>query len=59
MTNDDLKYVVRMLAETNLAAVAKKVSLSYGTVYKIARGTNTAPSFATVKKLADYFRGKE
>jgi DNA-binding phage protein len=59
MASDDLQYVVRMLAETNLAAVAKKVSLSYGTVYRIARGTNTTPSFATVKKLAEYFRGKE
>lgn len=59
MADDDLKYVVRMLADTNLAAVAKKVSLSYGTVYRIANGTNTTPSFSTVKKLVDYFRGKE
>lgn len=58
MQDDDLQYVVRMLAETNIQAVATKVGLSYMTVYRIARGTNTSPSFKTVKKLAEYFRGK-
>lgn len=56
--DDDLQYVVRMLQDTNLAAVAKRAELSYGTVYSIAKGKNTKPSFATVKKLAEYFRGK-
>lgn len=56
--DDDLKYVVRMLEDANLSAVAKRVSLSYATVYRIARGTNTSPSFATVKKLSEYFRQK-
>jgi DNA-binding phage protein len=58
MQDDDLQYVVRMLEETNLKAVAKKVGLSYMTVYRIANKTNTSPSFNTVKKLAEYFRGK-
>jgi DNA-binding XRE family transcriptional regulator len=56
--NDDLQYVVRQLVDTNLAAIAKKVGLSYMTVYRIAKGTNTSPSYATVKALADHFREK-
>lgn len=58
MQDDDLQYVVRMLKEMNLKAVAEKVGLSYMTVYNIAKGTNTSPSFPTVKKLSEYFRGK-
>lgn len=57
--NDDLQYVVRQLADTNLKAVARNVGLSYMTVYRISKGTNTSPAFNTVKKLAEYFRGKE
>lgn len=57
--NDDLQYVVRQLADTNLKAIARNVGLSYMTVYRIAKGTNTEPTFSTVKKLAEYFRGKE
>lgn len=57
--DDDLQYVVRQLADTNLKAISQKVGLSYMTVYRIAKGANTTPTFSTVKKLADYFRGKE
>jgi DNA-binding XRE family transcriptional regulator len=58
MANDDLQYVVAMLKETNLAAVAEKVGLSYRTVWSIANESNKSPSFNTVRKLAEYFRGK-
>jgi DNA-binding XRE family transcriptional regulator len=56
VANDDLQYIVRMLQCANLTAVAKKVDLSYGTIYNIAKGKNISPSFATVQKLADFFR---
>lgn len=58
MSTDDLQYVVAQLKDTNLAAVARKTDLSYRTVFKIANGTNTSPTFNTVKKLAEYFRAK-
>lgn len=58
MATDDLQYVVAMLKETNLRAVAKKVGLSYRTVWGIAREANKSPSFNTVRVLAEYFRGK-
>ena len=57
--SNDLQYVVRQLADMNLKKIARNVGLSYMTVYRIANGENTAPMFSTVKKLADYFRGKE
>lgn len=58
MATDDLQYVVAMLKETNLRAVAAKVGISYRTVWGIAKEKNTSPSFTTVRKLAEYFRGK-
>lgn len=57
--DDDLQYIVRMLVDCNFAVVAQKTGLSYLTVYNIAKGKNVTPSFATVKKLAEYFRGKK
>lgn len=58
MAQDDLQYVVSMLKDTNLAKVAKSADLSYRTVWGIANETNKAPSFTTVRKLAEYFREK-
>lgn len=58
MIEDDLQYVVSMLQDTNLSAIAQKVELSYGTVWSIANGRNTKPNFDTVRKLANYFRAK-
>ena len=58
MALDDLQYVVAMLKESNLKAVATKVGLSYRTVWSIANETNKSPSYKTVRKLAEYFRGK-
>lgn len=58
MENDELEYVVRMLKDTNLKAVARQAGLAYMTVYRIANGTNTSPSYRTVQKLAHYFRSK-
>lgn len=58
MAKDDLQYVVSMLKDTNLSAVAKAVGLGYRTVWGIAKETNKSPSFSTVRKLAEYFRGK-
>lgn len=58
MATDDLQYVVAMLKETNLRAVAAKVGLSYRTVWGIANESNKSPAFNTVRVLAEYFRGK-
>lgn len=58
MATNDLDYVVAQMKDTNLQAVARATKLSYRTVWSIANGKNTAPSFTSVKKLADYFRGK-
>ncbi len=59
MSEDGLQYVVRMLKDRNLRKVAENVGLSYMTVYKIAKGINTTPSFSTVKKLAEYFGSEQ
>lgn len=58
MANDDLQYVVAMLKDMNLRAVAGQVGLSYRTVWGIANESNKTPSFSTVRKLAQYFRNK-
>lgn len=58
MIEDDLQFVVSMLKDTNLKAVAEKTQLNYRTVWTIANGKNTSPSFKTVRKLAEYFRAK-
>lgn len=58
MEQDDLKYVVKQLKDCNFSAVAKSVGLSYRTVSSIANETNKSPSYSTVRKLAEYFRGK-
>lgn len=58
MIEDDLKYVVSMLKDTNLRAVSQRTSLSYRTVWGIANESNKSPSFLTVRKLAEYFRKK-
>lgn len=58
MIQDDLQYVVAMLKDMNLQAVAKSVGLSYRTVWGIANESNKAPSFSTVRKIAEYFRAK-
>lgn len=59
MADDEFKYVVRMLQDTNLKAIARNVGLSYMTVYRIANGINLSPSFQTVSRLAKYFHDKE
>lgn len=58
MAQNELQYVVSMLKDTNLSAVAEKTKLSYRTVWGIANETNKSPAFKTVQALADYFRGK-
>lgn len=55
---DDLKYVVAMLQGCNYAAVARSTGLNRRTVWAIATGRNTTPTYHTVRLLADYFKGK-
>lgn len=55
---NDLEYVVSMLGPCNKAAVAKDVGLSPRTIRDIAKGVQKQPSYETVRKLAEYFRGK-
>jgi DNA-binding XRE family transcriptional regulator len=47
-----------MLQDSNLKVIAKNVGLSYLTVYLIKTGKNHSPSFTTVNKLAEYFKGR-
>jgi transcriptional regulator with XRE-family HTH domain len=56
---DELKYVLSMLKDANIAAVARNTGISYRTVLKIANGKHSDPPYSTVKTLADHFRGKE
>lgn len=58
VTMSDLQYIVAQLRDCNKAAVAKSANVSARTVRDIANGRNTSPSYNTVRKLADYFRGK-
>lgn len=58
MIEDDLQFVVSMLKDTNIKAVAEKTELSYRTVWGIANESNKSPAFKTVRKLAEYFRQK-
>lgn len=54
---NDLEYVVKQLQDRNIKKVAETVNLSYLTILTIANGKNTSPSFKTLKKLLDYFKG--
>lgn len=42
------------LADRNLAKVSEETGVSYGTVYKIAKGKNDNPSYKTVIALSNY-----
>lgn len=55
---NDLEYVLKMLESANKAKVAAAVGLSARTVCNVASGKQKSPSFETVRKLAEYFRGK-
>ena len=55
---DDFQFVVRKLQDRNFNVVAAAVGLSYMTVWLVATGRNASPSFRTVNKLAEYFKGE-
>ncbi len=55
---NDLEYVVERLKTSNKAAVAKAVQLSPRTVRDIATGRQKQPSFETIRRLTEHFRGK-
>lgn len=54
----ELEYVKSMLEPCNKAAVAKAVGLSARTVRDIAKGVQAHPTYETIRRLAEYFRGK-
>lgn len=56
---NDLDYVISMLQTANKAAVARVVGLSSRTLRDIASGRQTQPSFETIRKLTEHFRGKK
>lgn len=54
---NDLDYVISMLKTSNKSAVARSVGLSDRTVRDVASGAQKSPSFETIRKLAEHFRG--
>lgn len=54
---NDLDYVISMLQTSNKSAVARAVGLSDRTVRDVASGSQKSPSFETIRKLAEHFRG--
>lgn len=56
---NDLDYVVSMLETSNKAAVAKAVGLSSRTVRDVASGKQKQPSYETIRKLLEHFRGNK
>ena len=56
ITIEDLPKVVAKLQFMNLKAVAKETGLHYMTIYLIARGKNTSPSYKTVSKLVEFLK---
>lgn len=55
---NDLQYVISMLQTANKAAVARVVGLSSRTLRDIASGRQQKPSYETIRKLTEHFRGK-
>lgn len=45
------------LSDRNLTTVAERTGLSYPTVYMIAKGRQTNPSYSTIEKLTQYLTG--
>lgn len=56
---NDLDYVVSMLETSNKAAVAKAVGLSSRTVRDVASGKQKHPSYETIRKLLEHFKGNK
>lgn len=52
-----IEQIAKLLADRNIKKVSISTGLSYRTVLSIARGSNTNPSYETLKKLEAYFNG--
>ena len=50
----ELEDIRKKLSDRNLRVVAKRSGVNYGTVWRIANGTNTNPSFEAVMKIHKY-----
>ena len=52
-----LEQVKEKLQDRNIAEVSRRCNLQYQTVFNIATGRNKNPSYNTVVKLVEYFKG--
>ena len=52
-----LEQVKEKLQDRNIAEVSRRCNLQYQTVFNIATGCNKNPSYNTVVKLVEYFKG--
>lgn len=52
-----LEQVKEKLQDRNIAEVSRRCNLQYQTVFNIANGINKNPSYNTVVKLVEYFKG--
>ena len=52
-----LEQVKEKLQDRNIAEVSRRCNLQYQTVFNIANGVNKNPSYNTVVKLVEYFKG--
>ena len=44
--------------DRNLKEVSRRTGISYGTIWHLAKGLQTNPSYETVKALSDYLEQK-
>jgi hypothetical protein len=52
-----LEQVRAALQDRRLPAVAHGAGLTYGTVWRVARGQEKKVSYETIKRLSDYLTG--
>lgn len=56
--SETLDSIKRGLRDRNLAKVARVTGISRQTVWSIANGLNTNPSYRTIETLSAYLRGE-
>lgn len=54
----DIEQIKNKLSDRNLNAVARATGLAYDTVWRVAKGRYTKPSYDTLKRISDYLESK-